>query len=163
MTSPALRAPANRASPRAVSYWRLAAILQAVLVLVPVTAAYVIFSPHPWWGTALLVLLALLLLARVVVVPGFRYRIHRWEVTDTAVFTRSGWLTIEERIAPLSRVQTVDSHQTATMRPFGLATITVTTASSAGPVRIECLDHDVAKRVVAELTEVTGASEGDAT
>ena len=49
--------------------------------------------------------------------------------TEDAVFTRSGWIGREQRIAPLSRVQTVDSHQSVLMRPFHLSTITVTTAS----------------------------------
>jgi hypothetical protein len=30
-------------------------------------------------------------------------------------------------------------------------------------LRIDCLDEDVARRTVAELTEITAASEGDAT
>ena len=30
-----------------------------------------------------------------VVMPSVRYRIHRWEVTPTAVHTRAGWLTLE--------------------------------------------------------------------
>ena len=95
--------------------------------------------------------------------PALRFRIHRWEVTPLAVFTRSGWLSREQRIAPLNRVQTVDAHQGALMRLFRLSTITVTTASAAGPIRIDCLDEDVAARVVAELTEITAAAEGDAT
>ena len=71
--------------------------------------------------------------AYAVVMPSLRYRIHRWEVTSDAIFTRSGWLSREQRIAPLNRVQTVDSHQGALMRLFGLSSITVTTASAAGP------------------------------
>ncbi len=150
-------------SPRAVRYWRIAAGLQAAVLIVPAVVAYVWVPERPWWATVLLVLLVLVTVGRVVVMPGLRYRIHRWEVTPTAIFTRSGWLNREERIAPLNRVQTVDSHQSAAMRPFKLATITVTTASAAGPVRIDCLDEGVARRVVAELTEITGTSEGDAT
>jgi membrane protein YdbS with pleckstrin-like domain len=92
-----------------------------------------------------------------------RYAVHRWEVTQTAVFTRSGWLSREQRIAPLSRVQTVDSQRSALQRAFKLASITVTTASAAGPITIDCLDSDVADRVVTELTEITGRIEGDAT
>jgi len=101
--------------------------------------------------------------AYIVAMPRVRFRVHRWEVTPTAVHTRSGWLTREERIAPLSRVQTVDSAQGPLMRPFGLMSITVTTASAAGPITIGCLDVATARAVVAELTEITGRSAGDAT
>jgi membrane protein YdbS with pleckstrin-like domain len=101
--------------------------------------------------------------AHVLVMPTLRYRFHRWEVTSEAIHTRSGWLSLEQRVAPLPRVQTVDSEQRALMRLFGLATVTVTTASAAGPIRIECLDEDVARQLVAELTEYAARSPGDAT
>ncbi len=76
----------------------------------------------------------------VVVVPLWRYRVHRWEIGPQAVYTRSGWLVQERRIAPISRVQTVDTYRGPLDRLFGLANVTVTTASSAGAVRIVALD-----------------------
>jgi membrane protein YdbS with pleckstrin-like domain len=159
----ALREPANRVSPRAVPYWRLSAFLGALVIWVGVAVTFFFWRDQQWWATSGLVLLVLSELAYVVVMPTLRFRIHRWEVTPTAVFTRAGWLSREQRIAPISRVQTVDSHQGALMRLFGLSSITVTTASAAGPIRIDCLDHQVAQSVVAELTRITGTSEGDAT
>ena len=66
--------------------------------------------------------------------PRVRYRIHRWESTDTAVYTQTGWLSRERRIAPMSRVQTVDFEQGPIDRLLGLASVTVTTASAAGPL-----------------------------
>ena len=38
----------------------------------------------------------------VIVVPLWRYRVHRWDISPQAVFTRSGWLVQERRIAPIS-------------------------------------------------------------
>lgn len=99
----------------------------------------------------------------VVVAPLWRYRVHRWEVDPTAVYTRSGWLVQERRIAPISRVQTVDTYRGPLDRLFGLATVTVTTASSAGAVRIVALDLDVADRVVAQLTDIAALGQEDAT
>ena len=96
----------------------------------------------------------------VVVVPLWRYRVHRWEIGPQAVYTRSGWLVQERRIAPISRVQTVDTYRGPLDRLFGLANVTVTTASSAGAVRIVALDSDVADRIVAQLTDI--AAIGDA-
>lgn len=99
----------------------------------------------------------------VIVAPLWRYRVHRWEVDPTAVYTRSGWLVQERRIAPISRVQTVDTYRGPLDRLFGLATVTVTTASSAGAVRIVALDLDVADRVVAQLTDIAALGQEDAT
>jgi membrane protein YdbS with pleckstrin-like domain len=164
MTLPSvIREPAHRVSPRAVAYWRTAALIGSVVLWALLAVGYALLPERPWWVTALLVVVVAADLAYVVVVPGLRYRVHRWEVTPTAVHTRSGWLTREERIAPLSRVQTVDTAQGALMRYFGLMSITVTTASAAGPLTLECLDAPTARSVVAELTEITGRSAGDAT
>ncbi len=99
----------------------------------------------------------------VVVVPIWRYRVHRWEISPQAVFTRTGWLVQERRIAPISRVQTVDTYRGPLDRMFGLANVTVTTASSAGAVRIVALDAPVADRMVAQLTDIAALGGHDAT
>ncbi|MGI8645877.1 MAG: PH domain-containing protein [Nocardioides sp.] len=158
----ALREPANQVSPRAVGFGRMGALMQLGFFLVA-AVVWFLLSPHPWWSVVIAVVVLGTSAAYAALMPSLRFRIHRWEVTPTAVFTRSGWLAREQRIAPLNRVQTVDSHQGALMRLFNLSTITVTTASAAGPIRIDCLDQEVARRVVAELTEITAAAEGDAT
>ncbi|KRF36740.1 PH domain-containing protein [Nocardioides sp. Soil805] len=166
-TPATLREPAHQVSPRAVGFWRVAALIPSVVLALLLAAGYVAWwlsaGTPPWWATALGVLGLVALAAYPVVMPPVRYRVHRWEVTDTAVHTRSGWVTISSRIAPLSRVQTVDSRQGALMRMFRLASLTVTTASAAGPITIDCLDAEQARELVATLTAITGASEGDAT
>jgi membrane protein YdbS with pleckstrin-like domain len=60
-------------------------------------------------------------------------------------------------------VQTVDTHRGPLARLFGLADVTVTTASSAGAVRIVALDSEVADRIAAQLTDVAAIGERDAT
>ena len=104
-----------------------------------------------------------LVLAYVAVVPLWRYAVHRWEVTDTAVYTQIGWWTRERRIAPMSRIQTVDYSEGAIERLFGLASVTVTTASAAGALQIEGLDRELAQRLAEDLTLQADAVPGDAT
>jgi membrane protein YdbS with pleckstrin-like domain len=99
----------------------------------------------------------------VVVAPLWRYRVHRWDLDSTAVYVRSGWWVQERRIAPISRVQTVDSYRGPLDRLFGLSNVTVTTASSAGAVRIVALDADVADQVVERLTVIAALGAEDAT
>ncbi len=158
-----LREPAHRVSAKAVGYWRTSALIWDLLLVAVAVVTYVVVPHRPWWATGLLVLLVVLTGAHLTAMPSIRYRVHRWEVSDVAVHTLSGWIGRETRVAPISRIQTVDSHQGALMRVFALASLTVTTASAAGPITITCLDADVAKQLVAQLTEVTAASEGDAT
>ena len=102
-------------------------------------------------------------MAYVAVVPQWRYRVHRWEVTETAVYTQTGWWARERRIAPMSRIQTVDYAEGAIARLFGLATVTVTTASAAGALEIAGLDRARARQLVDELTLKADTVEGDAT
>lgn len=115
--------------------------------------------PHLVVGAAWL----LLALVHLVVMPQWRYRVHRWEATDTAVYTQTGWLSQERRIAPISRVQTVDSERGPLEQLFKLANVTVTTASAAGPIKIEGLAAKDADRLVADLTARVGETTGDAT
>ena len=157
-----LREPSGQVSPKAVGYWRLSALPLVVVALAAGIGAVVATGSRPWAWAMAVVLLAVAL-AVVVVMPGLRYRVHRWEVTHEAVYTRSGWLRRDIRIVPLSRVQTISTSQTAVMRAFGLASLLVTTASSAGAVRVEGLDAGLARDVVADLTRDTAATEGDAT
>lgn len=89
--------------------------------------------------------------------PQLRYRVHRWEVTGDAVHTRSGWLTQEWTIIPIARIQTVDIHRGAVQRLFGLASVTVLTASSKGTVAIEHLDAEVARRLAPDLASRAAA------
>ncbi len=142
--------------------WTIETLVQAtVMAVVPlVLVGPVDLFDVPWW-TWLLV--GLVLAAYVAVVPRWRYLVHRWEVTDTAVYTQTGWWARERRIAPMSRIQTVDHVEGAISRLFGLATVTVTTASAAGALEIAGLDKDVARALVDELTVKADAVEGDAT
>jgi uncharacterized protein len=159
--APALREPAQRVSPRARLMWVTTALVQSVGLMVLLTLVVRRYVVHlPWW---LLAAVGAVLAAYVVVMPLWRYAVHRWEVTETAVYTQTGWWVLERRIAPMSRIQTVDLSVGAVARLFRLATVTVTTASAAGALDIAGLDRDVARRLVDELTLKADAAEGDAT
>ena len=162
-TTALLRVPVNQVSPRAVAYWTVTALIGDAVLLGAAVAAALLVPGVPGWVLWVLGLLAAAALVHVVAMPRIRYDVHRWEVTPTAVHTRSGWVGRETRIAPISRVQTVDSRQGALMRLFDLASLTVTTASAAGPISIACLDAGTARELVARLTAITATSEDDAT
>lgn len=157
-----LRDPAHRVSPRARTMWQVEAGLEAAAAAVAAVIAALLWVPDPWrWLLAALAVLGCAAIA--VVVPLWRFQVHRWEVSPTAVYTQRGWWARERRIAPMSRVQTVDFAQGVLARLFGLATVTVTTASAAGALQIEGLDRDVALALVDELTRKADLVEGDAT
>lgn len=164
LTPARLRAPAHLVSPRARWMW----VAEAVVQLALLAGAQIV-----WWqvdrrGSStphLLVaaITAVLGLGYAVAMPLWRYRVHRWETTPTAVYTQTGWLNLERRIAPISRVQTVDLTRGPLAQLLGLATVRVTTASAAGPLVIHGLAREVAADLVESLTQAAEAERGDAT
>jgi hypothetical protein len=158
---PPLRPPEHRVDPKAPLWWTLNAAL-AVLGLLVVEIAVLVWY-RPGWLVAVLVATAVLGACYALVMPRWRYRVHRWEADQHAVYTLSGWLWLQWRVAPVSRIQTIDTARSPLQRLFGLASVTVTTASSAGPVRIEGLDAAEAAQLARRLTEVTQRDRGDAT
>jgi uncharacterized protein len=142
--------------------WLVSALVEGLMTLTALAVFDTLVDSVdvPWWVFAVAVGVHL---AWAAVVPQWRYVVHRWEVTETAVYTQTGWWARERRIAPMSRIQTVDHAEGAIERLFRLATVTVTTASAAGALQISGLDRDVARQLVDELTLKADAVEGDAT
>ncbi|EID09027.1 membrane flanked domain-containing protein [Mycobacterium xenopi RIVM700367] len=155
--------PAHPPSRKAPLLWAVSGAIPWLVLAVAQLAWLVVDRREPWLHAVAAAGTAAGLVVSAVVVPWWRYRVHRWEISPQAVYTRSGWLVQERRIAPISRVQTVDTYRGPLDRLFGLANVTVTTASSAGAVHIAALDSHVADRVVAQLTDIAAIGAEDAT
>ncbi|MFC4753615.1 PH domain-containing protein [Dietzia aurantiaca] len=162
MTSPplALRPPSNRVDPRCRSWWTTQVVLVVVGLLIALLVVPMFLGPLLLLAPAVWLVIGV---AAIVVVPRVRWSIHRWEETDTAIYSRSGLFWEEWRAAPLSRVQTVDKTRGPLERLFGLATVVVTTASSKGAVRIRSLDAQVAEEMARRLTVTAEGDQRDAT
>jgi membrane protein YdbS with pleckstrin-like domain len=158
------RPPRNQLDPRVVNWWRarLAAILGVVVValvayaLIPGLLAF----GGPWLLVPAAVVAALAA-PLLVVLPRRWYLLHRWEVTDVAVHVRVGLLWQEWRVAPLSRVQSVNTVQGPLQKYFDLATVTVSTASVKGDLKIAGLAAGPAAELARQLTETTLTAVGD--
>ncbi|MFF2187108.1 PH domain-containing protein [Streptomyces sp. NPDC058155] len=158
-----LRPPSNTLNERAVGWWRAQWLL---LTLAPVAVLAVLgalIAPARTWLLVPAAVLAVLGLVCAVVMPIWWFRVHRWEVTDEAVYVRTGYFWQEWRIAPMSRIQTVDTVRGPLEQLFKLSTVIVTTASSKGAVRIEGLGHELAAELAERLTHITQTTPGDAT
>ncbi|MFB9566449.1 PH domain-containing protein [Saccharopolyspora hordei] len=158
-----LRPPRNRVERRAIGWWTTQALVLVLPPLVALAVTAALIPPARPWLLLALVVVAVLGVPYVLVMPQWRYRVHRWEVTDDAVYTAAGWLRQEWRVAPMSRIQTVDTVRGPLQQLFGLSSVTVTTASAAGPLTIDGLDRATAREVVEQLTATTQATPGDAT
>jgi membrane protein YdbS with pleckstrin-like domain len=156
-TSPApVREPAWSLSRSAIGLWVTEGVVGSLFLGLGV-AAFLLFVPDAA-GTPLPVLRWLVPIGAVLyaviaigVRPWIRYRVHRWEVTDDAAYTVTGWLTRTWTLVPISRIQTVDVTRGVLQQLFGLASVAVLTASSQGTVRVPHLEADVAQRVADDL------------
>jgi membrane protein YdbS with pleckstrin-like domain len=162
-----LRTPKYQVHPAARWLWAAQGLILAVLYAGVTLGAWfavpddagagrTVVGVLPWLAVPLAVVL-------VVVQPLWRYRVHRWEITDEVVYTQVGWLTRTWRIVPVARIQTVDTTRGPVQQLLGLSTVIIRTASHAGSTDIEHLDahtadavaHDLALRANAVRDEVT--------
>jgi uncharacterized protein len=160
-----LRPPRHLVSQRAIWYWTVRALF-GWLVFASLQVLFLLVTLGDGtlrWHVAVLVATAVAAAVHLVVMPRWRYRVHRWEATDHAVYTQAGWFSQQRRIAPISRIQTVDTERGPLEQLFGLSNVRVTTASAAGPLRIHGLDRPVAQKLVDDLARAIEATRGDAT
>lgn len=158
-----IRPPKHRVERRAIGWWMLQSLIVFGPILVGAIVAYLWWEAARPWLVVAVAASVVLLIVGVVIEPLWRYRVHRWEATDQAVYARTGWLVREWRAAPLSRVQTVDAIQGPIEQLLGLSTLRVTTASSRGAIDISGIDKETAARVVEDLTRIAELTPGDAT
>jgi membrane protein YdbS with pleckstrin-like domain len=154
-----LRPPRHRVSPRAIRYWTARAAGGWLLVLTAQVVWLLATPADRRWHVLALAVTVVVAVAHVTVMPRWRYAVHRWEAAPHAVYTQAGWFDQERRIAPISRIQTVDTERGPLEQLFGLSSVTVTTASAAGALEINGLDRAVADRLVDELTAETQAED----
>jgi membrane protein YdbS with pleckstrin-like domain len=152
--------------------WTLRLLFASVFVLALLSAAAWAASSLGWswippWARdnawLLPTLYTVYALVRIAVVPSWRYRVHRWEVSGDVIYTRTGWVSRSWQLVPVNRLQTVDHTQGWLERVFGVATLEVQTASYAGSSTIEGLDAEEARRLSEELAVRAGALRDDAT
>jgi membrane protein YdbS with pleckstrin-like domain len=144
-------------------WWTAQAALEVAAVLIPLVVGLIVWGGARPWLAGVTAAVAVVGLGYVLVMPRWRFRVHRWETTNDAVYTSAGWVSQEWRVAPMSRIQTVDIERGPLQQLFGLATVTVTTASAAGALRLTGLDRALAEDLVEQLTHTTQATPGDAT
>jgi membrane protein YdbS with pleckstrin-like domain len=162
-SSAELRPPRHRVSRRAIAYWSVRAAVGWLVLAAVQGVPLVLADDHPGWLLTTFVLTLVVGTAHVLVMPQWRFRVHRWEATPEAVYTQAGWFNQERRVAPVSRIQTVDSERGPFEQLFGITKVTITTASAAGPLTIHGLDQATAAALVDELTANTQATREDGT
>jgi uncharacterized protein len=158
-----LRPPNNPVDRRAIGWWTVNLVILFALPVATLVLLGALIAPARGWLLGPALVIGVVGVLATLTLPRWWFRVHRWEVTGTAVYTRTGFFRQEWRVAPLSRIQTVDTRRGPLEQRFGLATVVVTTASAKGAVTLPGLDRAVAEEVSERLTETTQSIPGDAT
>lgn len=158
-----VRLPRRRIEKRTIVWWTLRSLLLWGVILTALLVSAALWEPARVWLIAPLIVAGVILLVKCLVEPWWRYVVHRWEITEHATYASNGWLVREWRVAPSSRIQTVDAVRGPLEQLLGLSTLRVTTASSYGAIKINGLDRATAEEAATRLAVVAEISEGDAT
>src|SRR3954463_4224061 len=150
-----VRKPAWPLSRSAIWLWVTQGVIGTLVAAVAATA-FGLFAPPEGGPLAALrwavpLLAALYAVVAIGVRPVVRYRVHRWEVTEEAVYTLTGWLTRTWTLVPIARIQTVDVTRGVLQQLFGLASVAVPPAPSQGTVRVPTLERGVAQQLAEDL------------
>ena len=103
-----LRPPRHRVSPRAIIWWSTQAAGEVAAVLVPLVIGILAWADARPWLIPGTVAVAIIGLGYLLVMPRWRFRVHRWETTDDAVYTSAGWIS-QHGAAVMVEHQGVDS------------------------------------------------------
>lgn len=158
-----IRPPRHRVEKRAVWWWMLQSAFWCLPILAGLLIAAYFWESQRGWLWFVIAAWSVYTIATIVVEPFWRYAVHRWETNDQAVYALTGWYVREWRVAPLSRIQTVDSIRGPLEQLMGLATLRVTTASSKGAIDIGGLSAETAAELAEQLTAIAQEIPGDAT
>lgn len=157
-------APRHRIEKRAPLLWTIEGVW-TWLILAGLQVAWYFYGDNvmAFWNWVALAVTVPLATMSIVVAPWWRYLVARWDVSDTAVCSRTGWWTTQFRIAPLVRLQTVYTTRNLFERWFGLATVHASTASSSGSVEIRGLSVADAEALAQHLIAIAHLDAEDGT
>lgn len=135
--------------------WISSGISSAVFAVVFGAVLHLVFGR--WWLTAIPIALALLLWVWNAWLVGRRW--PRWGYAETAdaLWVRHGVMFRSLTVVPYGRLQVVDVQAGPLQRAFGLASVTLVTASAATDARIPGLPYAEAVRLRDRLTSRTDA------
>ena len=127
--------PAQSVDPKAVSLWRIEAVLRAVaLGLLTLVGVLSLVTLTPFGAVPALIALALFLvfaLVQIGFVPQIRYKHWRYQVDAQELDIQFGVFVVRRTLIPLVRVQHVDTQQGPLSKQFGLSSVTVSPAAGS--------------------------------
>ena len=125
--------PQNRISERALTVWRITAVMITFVLLLIAggTVTLVIIFDWPLY-IAIAAILVFLLFSYLTIylIPLISWRRWRYEVREQEIELQHGVIFITRTLIPMVRVQHVDTRQGPLLRKYRLATVSISTAAT---------------------------------
>lgn len=154
--------PKNRISERALTVWRLSALISSVIgwvITIAVLVLTIIFEWTYWIFIGLVILSVLETIVSIFVLPKLKWKRWRYEVHEHEIDLQRGVFIVKRTIIPMIRVQHVDTQQGPLLRKYQLATVTVSTAATVH--EIPALDLEEADQLRDYISKLARVDEDD--
>ncbi|KKI92210.1 membrane protein [Bacillus sp. SA1-12] len=151
--------PKNKISLKALTVWRLSALISSIIFLLVVVGVGigVYFLDFTYWitvGAAIIWLIFSLL--SIYIIPKIRHRVWRYEVHEHEIDLQFGLFVIKRVLVPMVRVQHVDTHQGPLLRKYNLASIEISTAATKHEIpALDLQEADLLRDHISKLARVT--------
>lgn len=150
--------PAHRLDPRMLRVWYLSDVVAMAVVAVLAVAAWLVVSHlggDVFWVYLVAGVVEAICLGDLLVSPRVEYATWRFDVTPTDVDLYHGVFVKKRVLAPLVRVQHVQTKQGPLLRAHGLASVTVSTAGESFEIPgLAEADAEALRDRVAELARL---------
>ncbi|MDQ0232495.1 PH domain-containing protein [Metabacillus malikii] len=154
--------PKNKISVKALTVWRLSAmIIAGVLLLVAIGAGVGIhLLEWPYYVTIIIAAVWLTYsIVTIFIIPKIKHRVWRYEVHEHEIDLQYGFFIVKRVLIPMVRVQHVDTHQGPLLRKHHLASIEISTAATTH--EIPALDIEEAEALRDKISNLARVNDDD--
>lgn len=151
--------PANQLSIKALSVWRISALINMLLIFL-LAVVYIIISfifSIPFWSSAVLLLIWLIsAIFFIAYYPKIQWKRWKYEVFEAEIEIQHGVFFVKRTLIPMVRVQHVDTHHGPLLRRFKLASVTISTAATIHEIpALDEFEADMLRDQISKLARVT--------
>jgi len=125
--------PKNRISGRALTVWRITAIIISAFGWIIVIGLFILHSILDWsyWIVGIVLLVSIIeTIVTVFIFPTLRWKRWRYEVHEHEIDIQHGVFIVKRTLIPMVRVQHVDTKQGPILRRYNLSSVTISTAAT---------------------------------
>jgi membrane protein YdbS with pleckstrin-like domain len=149
------REPQNRISPKAVTVWKITAVIWSIvelLVIIGISLLIFFFNWPKWIIPILAIIWLVSSICSIFIFPNIRLKIWRYEVHENELDLQHGLFTVTRVLVPMVRVQHVDTSQGPILRKYNLATVTISTAATVHEIpALEMEEADQLRDYISKL------------